>query len=706
MKKYICLFLVLFIVLSFTSCIQDNNNWETPSNQNIPVSDLGDDNSSFGTDLEDTGAFDGYFENETQGVEILCISGTEGAYGIEDSTIYFTSLGEDSIYSISGQFKGNIVIDIGSEHKLDLEITGFSLISESINPITILSGDRVSLTAKNGCKNYIYDNREAIDDTDEALYSGAIYSLCDLEICGKGELTLISKYNNGIHTKDDLEVKNLTLTVSCVDNALKGNDGVAIESGNLTLIATQGDGIKTTNSGISAKGNQKGAVTISGGTHTIYSACDGIDASYNVIIDGEETNIQIYTDKYSNYSEEITAVSDNAYYIRFSSNSYSYSVKYYNSDEDYVWVNAEYHSMVSGGRSNYYYYSLPKLDKYEKMQFYIYTSDMEMGQDTDYYLATDYLTPSDAYDTFALTSYGYQWGYSWTNYTTQIQDGFGGGLGRPGGMGGMNDGNTDKGDHSTKGIKASNEIQILNGNISIKAYDDAIHANGGTVLENSDTGTGNVTISGGILVLYSNDDGIHADGNLLIQNGTINISNSYEGLEGSYVTIDGGFISVISRDDGINATITNGSTIVINAGTLYVYAGGDGIDSNSRSSYQGIIFNGGNTVVISTSSGNSAIDTESGYSYTGGRVIAIMPSGGMSGEATHAKDFSSIGTSKNASLTGGSCLTIKADNDISITIKMPCSINGKIIYLGNNSISVLIDNESNLEFDSNGVYWY
>ena len=225
-------------------------------------------------------------------------------------------------------------------------------------------------------------------------------------------------------------------------------------------------------------------------------------------------------------------------------------------------------------------------------------------------------------------------------------------------------------------------------------------------MENSDTGTGNVTISGGILVLYSNDDGIHADGNLLIQNGTINISNSYEGLEGSYVTIDGGFISVISRDDGINATITNGSTIVINAGTLYVYAGGDGIDSNSRSSYQGIIFNGGNTVVISTSSGNSAIDTESGYSYTGGRVVAIMPSGGMSGEATHAKDFSSIGASKNASLTGDSCLTIKADNDISITIKMPCSINGKIIYLGNNSISVSIDNESNLEFDSNGVYWY
>ena len=35
-------------------------------------------------------------------------------------------------------------------------------------------------------------------------------------------------------------------------------------------------------------------------------------------------------------------------------------------------------------------------------------------------------------------------------------------------------------------------------------------------------------------------------------------------------------------------------------------------------------------IVISNSSGNSAIDTEQGYTYTGGKVIAIMPRGGMS----------------------------------------------------------------------------
>ena len=698
MKKYICLILTAFIMLSLSACRLDNNEWDTPSNQNIPTNDLGDDNSSFGTDLEDTGIFDGYFEEDTQDIEILCTSGTKDAYKIENDTITFTNVSEDSVYSISGQFKGNIVIDIGDSYKFDLEMHGFSLISENINPITILSGNKISLTSKNEYKNYIYDNREAIED--ETLYSGAIYSLCDLEICGKGELTLISKNNNGIHTKDDLEVKNLALFVSCVDNALKGNDSVTIESGNLTLIATQGDGIKTTNSNISDKGNQRGTISILGGTHTIYSACDGIDASYNVIIDNESTILNIYTDKYSNYSEEITDASENVYYIRFTSNSYSYSVKYYNSDDDYNWVHATYHSKVSGGRSNYYYYSLPKLAEYEKMQFFIYTSDMEQGQDTNYYLATELLTPNTAYDTLALTRYGYQWGYSWTNYTTQIQ---GGGFGGPGGM---NDGNTEKGDHSTKGIKASNEIQILNGTITIKSYDDGLHANNDTVLENGEAPSGDIKLSGGIITIYSNDDGIHADGILTIQDITITVSNSYEGLEGSQITIDSGFISVVSRDDGINATNTSNTAITINGGTLYVYAGGDGIDSNSRSSYQGILFNSGNTVVISTSGGNSAIDTESGYTYNGGRVVAIMPSGGMSSEATHASNFSSIGANKTASLSSGDYLTIKAGGNTSITIKMPCSLNGKIIYLGDNSISASIDSESDLSFDSNNVYWY
>lgn len=702
--------LLLCLVLLLTGCGKKDQNegYQNPEEQGT-TADLGDDNKSFGKSLDDLGAYDGYFEGESTDIVVGCISGTQGAYKLEGTTLTFTAIGEESVYSILGKLRGNIVIDVGDSYKFDLELCGLSLVCNSTNPITVVSGDEVAIKAKKDTKNYIYDMRSAIDSIDETLYSGAIHSDVDLEIGGKGELTVVSENNNGIHSKDDLQVKNLTFLVACIDNSLKGNDGVEIEGGNTTLIASGGDCIKTSNSDISEKGNQRGSISIVGGTHNLYAACDGIDAAYNATVDDSTTVLNIYTDKYSNYSKEVTATSSDANYIRFTSNAYYYSAKYYNSDTDYVWVNAEYHSSISGGRSNYYYYSYPKMPDYIKVQFFIYESEAQRGQDSEYLVASDYLTQNSAYDTFALTQSYNGLGYQWTNYTTTIQEGGfggpgghgGGGMGGPGGMGG---GNTDKGEYSTKGIKAANEIVINNGTVNIKSYDDAIHANNDTTLENGATPLGNVTINGGTITAYSNDDGLQADGALSVCAGTVSVTNSYEDVEGTTVNISGGYVSVNAKDDGINATTTSGTAIAISGGTVYIYCTGDGIDSNSRTSYQGIVFSGGNTVVISNSNGNSAIDTEQGYAYEGGVVIAIMPRGGMSSEATHCQNFSSVGKSTPMSLTKDSYLVAEIGDGMA-TIKMPASINGLVITLGDSSPSISTESSVNVTLDENGVAW-
>ena len=709
MKIRILALLLCFLLL-LTSCGKKDKNegYQNPEEQGASA-DLGDDSTSFGSSLDELGAYDGYFEGESTDIVVECVSGTDKAYKLEGTTLTFTTIGEDSVYSISGKLRGNIVIDVGEGHKLDLELHGLSLVCNSTNPITVISGAEVAIQAKKDTKNYIYDMRSAIDSTDETLYSGAIHSDVDLEIGGKGELTVVSENNNGIHSKDDLQVKNLTLLVACIDNSLKGNDGVEIEGGNTTLIASGGDCIKTANSDISEKGNQRGSISIVGGTHNLYAACDGIDAAYNVSIDDSTTVLNIYTDKYSNYSKEVTATSSDTNYIRFTSNAYYYSVKYYNSDTDYVWVNAEYHSKVSGGRSNYYYYSYPKMPDYAKVQFFIYETEAQRGQESEYLVMSDYLTQNSAYDTFALTQSYNRLGYQWTNYTTTIQEGGFGGPGGPGGggmggPGGMDGGNTDKGDYSTKGIKAANEIVINSGTVNIKSYDDAIHANNDGSLENGASPLGNVTINGGNITLYSNDDGLHADGELSVSAGTVSVTNSYEGVEGTTVNISGGYASVNAKDDGINATTTSGTAIAISGGTVYIYCSGDGIDSNSRTSYQGIVFSGGNTVVISNSNGNSAIDTEQGYAYEGGAVIAIMPRGGMSNEATHCQSFSSVGKSTQLSLTKDSYLVAEIGGGMA-TVKMPASINALVITLGDSSPSISTESSVSVELDGNGVAW-
>ena len=196
---------------------ENNNNIEnneTESGTQGEVADLGDDNKTFGEDIEDEGAYDGYFEGESADIVVECVSGTDKAYKLEGTTLTFTTIGEETVYSISGTFRGNIVIDTGDSYKFELELHGLSLVCNSTNPITVISGDEVAIKAKKDTKNYIYDMRSAIDTTDETLYSGAIHSDVDLEIGGKGELTVISENNNGIHSKDDLQVKNLTLLVA------------------------------------------------------------------------------------------------------------------------------------------------------------------------------------------------------------------------------------------------------------------------------------------------------------------------------------------------------------------------------------------------------------------------------------------------------------------------------------------------------------
>lgn len=673
MKKFLSVLLVLCLAAGAMGCdwkIGKEDSKEEPAVESAANESTAGESKAGSADFGD--------------LKIKCEEGTDECWTLEGSTLTFAGLTANTVVSISGNFDGAIVVDAGDDFEFELELRGARLSCGTQSPITVLSGDKFTLTAKKDTENYIYDTRDAVPEDDENAYSAAVYVKCDMTLGGKGSLTVESSHNNGIHTKDDLKVKNLTLTVTCEDNALKGNDSVEIESGILTLIARTGDGIKTSSSDVSKKGKQRGTVTITGGTITVYAACDGIDAAYNVDISGDPV-ITVGTDRYSPYSETVTPKADEepARYIRFTSKELNYSVKYINSDGDSVWVNAVYTKSVNAGRTTYYYYAVDTVPGYNTVEIYLYYSDQTQGQDEEYAACSDAMAWNSGYDTFALDSRNNSLYYSWANMGSENDiGGFGGWDGGPGGPGGMQEGNSDKGDYSTKGLKADNEILIAGGTVTIDAYDDAIHTNNDNELENGEAPTGNILISGGTVTLLSHDDGIHADGTLTIDGGSITVTSSYEGLEGTYIVISGGDISVTSSDDGMNATTTSGTGIRFTGGHTYVYAGGDGLDSNSRSSYEGIVFDGGDVIIISTSGGNSSIDTESGYAYNGGSVLALSPSGGMSSEATKCRNFSSVGTKSSMSLTSGQTLTVTVGGEEATSVKMPCKLNALVIYLG------------------------
>ena len=468
------------------------------------------------------------------------VTNNNGYVAIDSDALYILDSGT---YTLSGDYNGRVVIS-GEDAEVELILNGVSIQSNTYAPIVGYNLGDLKITAKKGTKNTVSDLR-----TTEGSFNSAIYADCDLDLKGKGTLNITSSLNNGIHTKDDLKIKNLTLNVTAPNNAIKGNDSVTIEEANVLAISSSGDAIKTTNSDISSKENQRGTVTINGGTVNLYAAFDGIDASYDVVITNSP-NLTINTDSYSEYSSEISNTQTSTFYLRLGNNITNATITATLSDGSTKTIKGT--SISSGFGRSYLSFALPS-----DITSYKITATVSGTTHQ-----TDNMNLNTKYDCIYISLRNGNLLTSYETYQTTTRPGMGG-SGGMGGPGGMNDGNSNKSDYSSKGIKADNTI----------------------------------TIDSGDIVISSHDDGIHADYKLDITGGYIVIKESYEAIEGNIITFNGGVVEANASDDGINATNKiEDAYIYFKSGTVYVNASGDGLDSNGY-----IVMTGGNLLLAGCS---------------------------------------------------------------------------------------------------------
>lgn len=569
------------------------------------------------------------------------ITSTDGSTITQNDSIYtITQAGE---YTVTGLLsEGQIVVNADDNAEITIVLNGTSITCSNGSPIYIKNADNVKIKSEENTYNCIVDARTEADDNSDNSSSengnAAIYAACDLKLVGKGALSVTGNYNNGIQSKDDISIKNVTIKVNAVNNAIKGNDEVAIESGEIIAISRKGDGIKTSNISLSSKGKQKGNVIISGGNIDIYAACDGIDAAYGVDVSGDG-NLNIYTDTYSDYSEAVAADNSGS-----SANSSGSSISTPDSSASSPGSSASNpdSSASNPSSSNQNQGSSSKSSSNATMMTYTTTANTDNQNNSSVGTPPDMNNtqnngimgnPPDMNNTQNNGNMGnppdMNNSSSNSGNNSDMKGNFGGGNRAANGMPGNNSSeNSSKKSYSTKGIKAESEINISGAAINISSTDDGIHANSDSgVLETGEDGKGIISISGGTITISTGDDGIHADKELNITDGYINVLTSYEGLEAITINISGGQSFIYAADDGINACTGDGSSTPL------------------------INITGGYIDVTTGSGDTDAIDSNGSYTQSGGMVL--VKGGSSSGQVS-----GSIDVDGNITITGGTCVAL------------------------------------------------
>ncbi len=580
-------------------------------------------------DTENTG--DGIIHLNGTSIDATGIDGVT----VDGTIVTITAAGD---YEIEGTLDdGQIVVsdDLKKTVEVNITLSGVDVTSSDGAPFNG-GGATIAITLTDGTENIFTDTADYTNYTTSKAPKGCVYSKRDLDIGGSGTLTVNANVKNGIVCAADLKIKKgANINVTAVNNAIKGDNGVEFTSKTGTVVVTAGgDAIKSDaiDTDLNLLESDKGYVTIAGGTFTLVADGDGIQADNYIDISGGTLNITSGTEGIKANEYNIPASDDGETELYDDDGNQVFINGYINISGGTITVNSGEDGIkatdsvnISGGTVNVTATGTDTTDGggYDGIQVgestdttdddgtttrtidYAGTINITGGTvnivkvsddgivsngdviisggtvtgsaDCDFIKAYDLVDISgDAVINITSGNDGIQSGKALTetssgdesNYT-QGDVAISGGTITIVANGGNATTLSDDSD-SCKGIKANTYFDITGGTITIDSADDAIHSNW------------NVTITGGTLNLATGDDGVHADYALTLgtdggadDDFTIDISTSYEGLEGSVIYMLSGTSYVYSTDDGINSAGDYEEGAELATASLYADMGGN-----------------------------------------------------------------------------------------------------------------------------------
>lgn len=224
---------------------------------------------------------------DTTGAVAIALNGdsitSDGAgVSIDGSMVTIAAAGT---YTLSGTLDdGQIIVDTADEDPVTLILNGVDITSTTSAPIYIANAESAIIVLADNSANSLTDGASYIfADAEAEEPSGTIFSNDDLTINGNGSLTVTGNYNDAITSDDSLTIESGNITVTAVDDGIRGKDYLLIRDGTITVEAG-GDGLKSDNEDDA----ELGYIAIEGGTITVTAGGDAIAAETDVLVTGGE----------------------------------------------------------------------------------------------------------------------------------------------------------------------------------------------------------------------------------------------------------------------------------------------------------------------------------------------------------------------------------------------------------------------------------
>lgn len=215
--------------------------------------------------------------------DAISIDGAGAA--VNGSTVTISAGGT---YRLSGTLAdGQVVVAAPKSDAVQLILDGAGIASSTTAPIYVKSAKSATIVLADGSQNYLVDGAtRPVDASGSDEPNAALYSAVDMSIGGNGSLAVEARYNDGIASKDDLDITAGTIAVTSVADGIRGRDSLDITGGTVAVNAGK-DGLRSSND----EDPEKGVVTIKDGTIQVTAREDGIQAETDVAISGGTISI-------------------------------------------------------------------------------------------------------------------------------------------------------------------------------------------------------------------------------------------------------------------------------------------------------------------------------------------------------------------------------------------------------------------------------